>query len=273
MRILQLLILFLVLPISPCHANETIKLLTYNVWQESTFFTQAKQFLCANLGIDCKNERMQQLMALISRQQPDIVVLQESGYEFSNALKQALPEYQFLTNDQSNLVIASTFDLQESQFIPFPSYMHRGMLFTRLIIAQHPFCIANVHLESLLDDVEIRKRQLDSLFNSLINCKNILLAGDFNFADNAPEHAKIPDDYQDSWLINRSEIGVTYDLEYNPLAKSNALYLEKSRRLDRIYYHSAVIKPLSVNIIGNQRPMPSDHYGLMAEFSIKHTTN
>lgn len=258
----------LALSISPSNASTTVSLMTYNVGQPSPVFATVKHFLCAALGVDCANERMQSLIEMISAHKPDIVVLQESGIEFTNALKHALPQHHFLTTDPGSLVIASNVNMQDSQFIPFPSYMRRGMLFTQIILARHRFCLATVHLESLLEETETRKRQLDRLFDTLSPCENTLLAGDFNFAENAPEQSKIPADYHDSWRINKTGKGLTYDLENNPLAKSNALDSEKSRRLDRIYIRSQAVKNISVKIIGNQPPMPSDHYGLIAEFTI-----
>ncbi len=132
-------------------------------------------------------------------------------------------------------------------------------------------CIANVHLESMMDDTIIRIKQLKSIFYHLRYCDEILLAGDFNFGEKEAEEAIFSKNYQDVWfLLKPGQRGLTFNRELNELSDDNAFWFEKSRRLDRIYFSSDCLNANHIELMGNQADkngnMPSDHFAVLATF-------
>jgi endonuclease/exonuclease/phosphatase family metal-dependent hydrolase len=243
--------------------------MTYNVWQTSNPFSKLKTFTCSALALKCdKDNRAENLIRIIKNNSPDLILLQEAGVSFRNKLKHSIPNAYLFYSEKSGLAIFSKFKLSNNVFVPFPSYMNRGMLFSKIHIANQDICITNIHLESLLDDTESRKTQLSIIFKKLYSCDISILAGDFNFSDSAEEQTKIPPTFHDSWLKKNQKPGFTYNIENNLLAQRNALYGEKSRRLDRIYYTGKHFSINSISLLGTKQPVPSDHYGLIAIFHL-----
>jgi len=258
--------------LSTCNSafsNEKVgfKLISYNIWQTKNIFSTLNNTICSTFKLRCNNNQANDLINIIISKNPEIFVLQEASIDFINQLNQSNPEYFSFYSEKSSLAIFSKFDFISNSYTPFPSYMNRGMILSKLLINKQEICLVNTHLESLLDDIESRKRQLTIIFKKLSSCDISILAGDFNFSDNSEEQSKIPSYFHDSWLINKQDPGFTYNLENNALAHKNALYRENSRRLDRIFYTGNFFTINSITLLGTKSPTPSDHYGLIAKFN------
>ena len=240
-----------------------IKMITWNVLNDS----------------DLNKARGQAVLSVLSKTQADVVVLQEVNLPFVQTLKNdhRFSEYRVYSLQQSNgiaggLAILSRLPLKTTQkYERLPSMMSRGLLYLILENKEQLLCIANVHLESMMDDTSFRIKQLKSVFEHLRYCDEIILAGDFNFGKGETEESIFSKDYQDVWLqLKTDEKGLTYDRELNELSDDNAFWFEKSRRLDRIYFRSDCLNANHIELMGNQADkngnMPSDHFAVLATF-------
>ena len=241
-----------------------IKLMTWNILNDS----------------DLNKTRGQSVLSVLSVSQADILVLQEVNLSFVQMLKNdhRFSEYHVYSLQQGNnisggLAILSRLPLKTTQrYERLPSTMGRGLLYLMLEYEEQFLCIANVHLESMMDDTAIRSKQLKAIFDHLRYCDEILLAGDFNFGNGESEEGIFSNEYQDVWLqLHPNERGLTYNRELNELSDNNAFWFEKSRRLDRIYSSGDCLKANHIELTGNQRDkngnMSSDHFAVLATFS------
>ncbi len=109
----------------------------------------------------------------------------------------------------------------------------------------------------------------------------VLMVGDFNFN---PESASYPHalktlQVQDTWAETHflGEPGFTYDTTHNEYARDYALkhgFPLVEERIDFLFVRSAgnlQLKPISSDLIFNQSPLLSDHYGLKASFRLEST--
>ena len=263
---LRLLVLFLLLlPNLSQSASlpSEIKLMTWNVLNDS----------------DLNKDRGQTVLSVLSQAQADILVLQEVNLPFVQTMKNdpRFSEYQVYSRQQGNnisggLAILSRLPLKITQrYERLPSMMNRGLLYLMLELNEQFLCIANVHLESMMDDTAMRIKQLKAVFKHLSYCDDIILSGDFNFGKGEPEEAILAKEFKDTWLqLNPIHSGLTYDRGLNPLSDDNAFWFEKSRRLDRIYFSGECLKANQIQLTGNQpyknNNMPSDHFSVLATF-------
>ena len=241
-----------------------IKLMTWNVLNDN----------------DLNSTRGQSVLSILEKVQADILVLQEMNLSFVQILKNdhRFSDYRIYSHQQGSniaggLAILSKLSLKTTQrYESLPSMMNRGLLYLMVENKEQFLCIANVHLESMMDDTSFRIKQLKSVFEHLRYCDEIILAGDFNFGKGETEESIFSKDYQDVWLqLKTDEKGLTYDRELNELSDDNAFWFEKSRRLDRIYFSSDCLKANHIELIGSQPDkngnMPSDHFAVLATFS------
>lgn len=170
------------------------------------------------------------------------------------------------------LFVLSRHPITASRIAVIPSRLDRVALVTDIDVGGRALRVVNVHLDSLLDQGEVRALQLQALREPLLAGDDVLLAGDCNFGDGEPEAAAVPEAFIDLWRALRPrEPGLTFDLERNPLARRNALEGERSRRLDRLFLRSRTWRGESVAILGDaavstREPelFPSDHFGVAA---------
>ena len=228
---------------------------------------------------DLNKTRGQSVLSVLSKAQVNILILQEVNLPFVQTLKNdhRFSEYRVYSHQQGNdiaggLTILSRIPLKTTKrYEQLPSMMGRGLLYLMLENEEKFLCIANVHLESMIDDTAIRIRQLNSIFDHLSFCDDIILAGDFNFGKEETEESIFSDNYQDTWLqLKPNKKGLTYNREINELSDDNAFWFEKSRRLDRIYVSSNCLNANHIELMGNQpdknENMPSDHFAVLATF-------
>lgn len=224
--------------------------------------------------------RGQSVLSILSQAQADILILQEVNTEFVRTLKKdhRFSQYHVYNHQKGDVIsgglsILSKLSLKTTQrYERLPSMMSRGLLYLMLENKEQYLCIANVHLESMMDDTVIRIKQLKSVFKYLRYCDDVLLAGDFNFGKGESEEPLFSGNYQDVWLqLMPKDNGLTFNRELNELSDNNSFWFEKSRRLDRIYLSGDCLKAKSIKLSGNNMDgtgnMPSDHFAVLATFS------
>lgn len=228
-------------------------------------------------------ERVPELLRILRDSEADVIALQEVAPWFAKTLLREdwTAAYQRATQDGRTLVarefiILSRFPVVDYAIIMLPSHQRRIAFCVTLEIDGVQTAVATTHLDSLLKDGPIRARQLDAIFAHLAKFEEAIFLGDLNFGDGEqPDSVHLPPEYRDAWLALRSEEqGFTWDIEKSPWARRESFPGEPSRRLDRIFMKSTRWTPTSVTIIGDQPVpgkrkdlFPSDHFGLIAEFS------
>lgn len=227
-------------------------------------------------------ERGLAVLDVLSETPADIILLQEVTLPLIEKLKKdrRFSDYQIYSRQRNHrivggLAIVSKIPIKTTaRYEQLPSMMRRGLLYIMLKNKDQFLCIANVHLESMMDDTTMRIKQLTSTFNHLSYCDDIILAGDFNFGKGEPEEVLLKKQYTDVWLqLKPNNRGLTYNRELNERSDDNAFWFEKSRRLDRFYISGDCLAAKQIQLTGNKpdanNQMPSDHFALLATFSYK----
>ena len=227
-------------------------------------------------------ERGLAVLDVLSETPADIILLQEVTLPLIEKLKKdrRFSDYQIYSRQRNHrivggLAIVSKIPIKTTaRYEQLPSMMRRGLLYIMLKNKDQFLCIANVHLESMMDDTAMRIKQLTSTFNHLSYCDDIILAGDFNFGKGEPEEGLLKKQYTDVWLqLKPNNRGLTYNRELNERSDDNAFWFEKSRRLDRFYISGDCLAAKQIQLTGNKpdanNQMPSDHFALLATFSYK----
>lgn len=195
-----------------------LSLLTYNVWFDD------------KTGLDT---RYHQIITFLKTSPADIICLQEVTPRFLKQVRQAFNNTEYtvygkISQHYGNITLTKLPVLHE-QYTDLPSGMDRKPLKTVIQSDGAPLAIYNVHLDSMLDDTEMRMRQLEILFKYATG--GWVVAGDFNFGDTDQENALLSG-YQDAGVLAAGS--PTYDIENNAFAAKTKFYWEPSRRLDRI---------------------------------------
>lgn len=227
-------------------------------------------------------QRLPQFISQVESTGADVIALQEVSAAMLDQISRS-PELEDYTiavkrnphgHPQGGLVFLSKLPTEQTTYTRLPSDMRRGLLQTTISpeTCATSIRLANVHLESGLNDIGQRIDQMTRTMQLVEHYSNVIWLGDFNFGDEDEEQAYISADFIDLWshFIPGSE-GLTYNRERNPLADTNAFWFEPSRRLDRIFLKSQqALTPSRIEMIGHHSSSPaSDHYGLLAVFECK----
>jgi len=109
-----------------------------------------------------------------------------------------------------------------------------------------------------------RVDSLNFIFSTLAPFRDVVLMGDFNFDDGAPEEtAHIPfcDGWIDTWSrLNPGQDGHTWNPMSNTYAKQADPKSQPSR-IDRIFLKSTNLLPMSIDMVGSSAT--STHSGLL----------
>ena len=246
--------------------------------------TQSLSILSWNVWFDDETGHWRYPLILdeINRQDADIVTLQETTTLFISLLKNhaLIKQYHITLSQQGasyqNLTLSKKVP-NSQQVLRLESYQGRKALLLEISSPAlcEPLSIANVHLESPLDDEYLRTQQLQQITQLLGNHNPAIIAGDFNFGNGATEEKSIPQAYQDAASQDNWKNEVTYNIEQNSWAEQTKYWFESSRRLDRIYSLLPQAKQGQYQLIG-QTPHSngkylSDHFGIKysVEFSGK----
>jgi endonuclease/exonuclease/phosphatase family metal-dependent hydrolase len=270
-KLLSLISLFLLLQIST--AEETnkdltnAKLLTYNVLADPVH----------------PETRLPAIFDILEKSDADIIALQEVAPWFLIELEKQewLKKYHGTKAEGKliaprGLLILSKSPIQKVTAELLTTRQHRALLVVETEIKNIKVTVATCHLESPLEASRTRAIQIDEFFKILDKAEHSVFLGDFNFGDGEePETSMLIPKFVDSWLLtNGKEVGYTWNMEKNEMAKSGSFSNEKSRRLDRIFIKSTHLTPTKIEIIGdqeiekNQGLYPSDHFGLLGTVKV-----
>ena len=226
--------------------------------------------------------RMDALVRVIARANPDIIALQEAGSLFLRRFRahprlrryRAFPGKSLKrTSSRGGVITLSRLPVKSAAHTWFPDGSRRAFMLTRLRLRNRDVCVANVHLSSLLRENSRRVRQLDLVLKRLRACDDAVVIGDFNFGEkDLPETRRLAqaERYRDLWrMLRPGQNGFTWDRRGNRGARKNSYPGETSRRLDRILVRSHHWRPRFVRLTG-VRPYrrgvhPSDHYAVVGE--------
>ncbi|CAF1470742.1 unnamed protein product [Adineta steineri] len=271
---------------------KSLRVVSYNIW----------------FDLQYQKTRFEHLCLILNHLKPHIICLQEMTIPVLQVLiTQPWVQDQYVLSDVDGRTFAKTgkrygvimlldksLIVRQLSIFPFVTKQGRQLLFAQILIRSELFLVGTVHLESMPDKETFRSRQLQvcqTIFNRFaVTHPNVtcLLMGDFNFAPEWFENAKqmnILRNWADLWpaIHGTDDPGVTH----------------KNYRFDRILFQSSRVIPKKMKIIGDKpiaqfskekvspikilsnlffhstnpntvNVYPSDHFGLMADFNIKH---
>ena len=277
--------------------RDQLRLLTYNVLRTDDHRPGLQHM-----------KRIPALLRLIESTEADIILLQEVQLDIWKMLLRQpwLREQYFLScgpelNPEKSMeeVILSKWPPQRVQALTFSKEKEAiGMVFQ---VNGHPLSIYNLHLPSdqSRGAEDKRYRYVKELSHALPEKETVLIGGDLNTEEELP----FPGGFKDLWPILQidhakgnydEEDGMTFEPSYNRLAELTSGQTDHGpvdqyglletdgpgphdRRLDRIFLSNPHrhLLPQSMERIGegerdkdDEWVIPSDHYGLVTEFSL-----
>lgn len=250
---------------------DSFKIVTYNIWfGRHNFF----------------NRRIA-ILELLKNKNADVVCLQEVTSHFYNALMEDkfIQQNYYLSDsfiNSYNVVILSKFPMK-FYVLNLPTNMMRNLVIGEVKVKKlekNPSVVfSSSHLESL-ENVDLRKTQLENSFEVLNWFKNSLLVGDFNIDDKlqAEEMKNIDPKFNDSWLLWRKKFSLSEEDGYTYYEDKS----EPPQRIDRIIFSKDFFYKLDkFEIFGKEKiqvdekfnestvETPSDHQALYAEFVLE----
>ena len=287
-------------------AQSKLRVLSFNIW-----FDRREQV-----------KRFEKLLEIISSDSinPDIICLQEVTPFFMKTIlsKNKFMQTNYIISDNPNnpntfvwygtlIVIKKSLILNQNANniafyqSEFETKQMRNLLTAKIVSSKSKdynseIWVNTVHLESIDENVEFRKKQLKLIFDTYMNSKQLemnsndsatpsvgktaLLMGDFNFDDGDAENELIDEKiYNDCWkqyiknckqsgsINQQSDLlinGITQIYMPDPTNDS----VKFCRRLDKMLYCSDRWELESFDIIGEWN-MPSDHLGIFSIFASK----
>ena len=249
-------------------SKSTLKFITYNLWFNDYNW----------------ENRINEIISIIAKKDPDVICLQEVTDNFMNKLKNS----EFIRNNYYITIIPdqlrSWYDIAiltkfacKAYMFPFMSKMHRKLLYITFYNKDNDLIkIGTTHLESM-NNMYTRDNQLKASYQFLENvdrdfyqkAKYYFLLGDFNFTERENKYI-INNGYKDYALEEMEKTNKVVD-HFNTM-KSMKGY--PAWRPDRFTYksYSNKLKVKSFEIIGKEAMVkesffnpigtPSDHYGL-----------
>lgn len=112
-----------------------------------------------------------------------------------------------------------------------------------------------------------RADSMEFIFSVLNTTRDVVLAGDFNFDQNAqPETSQLPWNFEDVWQSLRPQhVGYTWDPTTNPYAHKSDPNSRPSR-VDRMLVKAGFWEARKIQKVGS--PYASPHYGLLAQLEL-----
>tara|TARA_R110002110_G_scaffold33533_1_gene114836 strand:+ start:156842 stop:157888 length:1047 start_codon:yes stop_codon:yes gene_type:complete len=258
-----------------------MKLLTYNIWgapqdSGSPYFKFP--------------ERSAAVLKIIKSEEPDVICLQEVSADWAEAiLNNPYIRDNFYSTDFNSERVKSYFGLSQiilskypiisAKVYGLPGYEIYTLLQAELQVGPSKVSVNNVHLHSSKQYSTFRKAQLETMFKILGEGgeQTQIVAGDFNFGDDAEENRHISKAFDDLWLkLKNGDPGYTEDTDINKM-RLNFKQASKQERYDRVLLNgndNEYLKPAFIKKIGT-RPIdggadtwPSDHFGLLTQFDL-----
>jgi len=222
-------------------------------------------------------QRVPGIMAELERLKPDLIALQEvAPWMLVDLQRQPFFRDYRLTvignrvSAPGGVFLAARTAVRDPRIVVIPSRQDRCALVADIEVTGGIIQVATVHLESFLEDGEIRAQQLRAVAAALAGADEAMILGDCNFGNGEqPETAAIPQGFTDLWSQLKGDVpGFTWDRALNPSANAGSFAGEASRRLDRIFLKSKRWQPAEMELVG-VRPVavggdlhPSDHFGV-----------
>lgn len=235
-------------------------IMSYNIW-----FSEKK-----------RTERMISLIENILYHDPDIICLQEVTVPIYDQLVYRLGQfkYHFPQNptNKYNCVIFSKYELTDQKYIEYTnSVMDRGLVITSVKILNKIITIATSHFESLFQRHNATKLEqfkiADDELSKIAEKNTVILCADTNIVGN--EDNLFMPKWIDAWVKAGmgKEDQYTYDSEYNDNLNNRQLGYYRSR-IDRIVFLNGSLEKFKLIKGLAELIEPSDHFGVMAQFSI-----
>ena len=239
--------------------RDQLTLTTFNIWFNSYF----------------ADERYGAIAELLSRDLPDVMVLQEvTPSALTLFLAQPWIRQHYLRAaivgdgvGNYGMLMLSRLPITRVTYTRLPTRLARGYLRAELSINGRPQMICSVHLESGKAAARLRGWQLRRLFRALRTAEDAVLLGDFNMRDN--ENRRIAADYCDVWpALRPREEGFTEDTSIN-LMRFDSKNKHRQVRFDRVLVKGPAWTPADIELLGTApvstalpRVFPSDHFGV-----------
>ncbi len=172
----------------------------------------------------------------------DIICLQEVTGKFHSLLKESndLAGYAIYSFEDEakyqNIILVKNLIITSGIF-DLPSEMNRKAPFVTFSFKGSEFTIVNVHLESMLEDGDIRIAQLKNILNKTSSQDKLIVCGDMNFGDDDPENHFLSSSFN---IAGLDDLRATFDVDKNLMAKETKFPSEKSRRLDRFVFKGEI---------------------------------
>lgn len=240
-----------------------------------------KQFTVATYNI-CGSEhecmdRLRSFLALIQKEKPDIVFVQEGTRlvwetllrEMGNmGYKKAFPK----ENREKDVgeMIFSKWSVLQQQYNQFKhTRQRRGLLKARVELGTKTLVIATSQLESGTD-IASRREQIKSLDQYFRNdTDNVIFGGDMGILSYHDLHQ--PQEWVDAWYeAGSDESRFTINSEVNFLSPPNS-----KDRPDQVWYRHSIEDPvdcIECRLIGDKETKTiSGHFGVMTKFKFRNT--
>ncbi len=146
----------------------------------------SRQFVITSFNIQWTTDNHARSLAFIEQCQADVMVLQEVTAETHiviNSFRDRFP-YQY-GEGHNHVMIISRYELQFIEYVKWPGKFAERALHVTCSIQDCLIHLFAIHLQNTLSwhEVERRNQQIDSLFDSIKNCKEaVMVIGDFNAA-------------------------------------------------------------------------------------------
>lgn len=230
------------------------KLLSFNIWFEPVDF----------------NQRMENIAEIIRIHKPDLICLQEVIPSSFSFLQNRFSAYYFYPDKPSNTyftVIMSKHLFVNKEFQKLSTTQARDFKAVEINLDGIPINLGVIHLESHFISPEFKLEQYNFILEYFLTKENAIIAGDTNITKRDEKYFVLPEPWKDIWI----ELGKDVRWQYSYDSKLNK-YAEKPfrNRFDRIFYQGWDIYPISLKLVGTREregTFPSDHFGLLAQFS------
>lgn len=196
-----------------------------------------------------------------------------SGAVISDLLGESFTSYGCVVLTNNPALLPRSFTLTN-----YPSNMGRSLIAVELSVNGRTLFAGTSHLESL-KSAPIRKQQLEFASKRFQGDNDCFFMGDFNL-DSPEENQAMKEtlsEFQDTWeLLRPSDPGKTFDTTSNPMLRN---YGYEKARYDRVMFKPTNWKAERIKMIGKKAfgkekdiaLVVSDHYGLLADFSVPST--
>lgn len=240
----------------------TLRVATFNVWFD-TFESEI---------------RRDAVLAILERESPDVIALEEVTQPFLDALLQtawirahyAISCLQLDAAARYDVVMLSRLPVARSKAHVLTSSMGRMLHTLELDTTEGCVTVGAIHLESMRQMTPTRLVQIDECIPVLCRAPTAVWVGDFNAAPASEEDQRIRAAFRDTWDELVEEPGYTRDTTVNAMLAR--VKDDRHQRIDRVFLKSNAYEPTSIRMLGTEpiegtagQVFPSDHFGLIAE--------